>query len=229
MTSKNSVAAQNRFIYYPNHLVRMPGPGGSVFRNLYNFFTEPVFKGMISGMYHELWKPRRPRDLKDESVGSFISRRFGSPLADNILSAVFHGIYAGDIYQLSARSIMPQLWHLEGRNWSKEGSEPIESSVVVGMGQDMMQDKTKVLAQNADLINYYKKNTLPSKMKEIGFSSVYTFKRGIGQLAESLATELKRKSNVTIQKNTMVKTLELARTTNVKASSTPKPEDVRSN
>ena len=97
MTSKNSIAAQNRFIYYPDHLVRMPGPGSS---------------------FLQTTKPQRPGHLQDESVGSFLTRRFGSALADNVVSAIFHGIYAGDIYKLSARAIVPSLWATEIRNQS---------------------------------------------------------------------------------------------------------------
>lgn len=227
MTSKNSVAAQNRFIYYPDHLVRMPGPGGSIPGNLYSFFTEPVFKGLVSGLWKETRTPRRPKDLMDESVGSFISRRFGSPLADNMVSAIFHGIYAGDIYQLSARSILPQQWHLEGRDWSKEGPDSQKSSVIVAMAQNFMQDETEILAHDALFIDYYKTRKLRSKVKEIGLSSVYTFKRGIGQLTESLGNKLKERSNVTIHKNTVIKTLELARTTNRTGSTSSKPDSVR--
>jgi protoporphyrinogen/coproporphyrinogen III oxidase len=65
------------------------------------------------GILSEPTKPGRDPSIKDESVGDFLTRRFGSAIADNFASAVIHGIYAGDIYKLSVRTAMPLLSHLE--------------------------------------------------------------------------------------------------------------------
>jgi protoporphyrinogen/coproporphyrinogen III oxidase len=68
------------------------------------------------GILGEPTKPGRDPGTKDESVGDFLTRRFGSAVADNFASAVIHGIYAGDIYKLSVRTAMPLLSHLESRS-----------------------------------------------------------------------------------------------------------------
>lgn len=52
----------------------------------------------------------------DESVDGFFSRRFGPTLANEMISAMIHGIYAGDTRRLSVRAVFPQLWEAE-REW----------------------------------------------------------------------------------------------------------------
>ena len=206
MTSKNSVAAQNRYLYYPDHLVRMPGPGLTFWEQASSVLTEPVFKGVLSGVFHECVQPQRSRELEDESVGSFISRRFGSSLADNIVSAVYHGIYAGDIYKLSARSILPKLWHYE-----KE-----DSSVMMGALRKATQGSNLFKKGDLELISNLKGRMQTQDGKwslgEENFdilcrSSVFTFKKGIGQLASRLESLLGARKNVKIMKNTWVNSL----------------------
>ncbi|GAA5943319.1 oxygen-dependent protoporphyrinogen oxidase [Sporobolomyces koalae] len=58
------------------------------------------------------------RDHGDESVDSFFSRRFGPVLASDMISAMIHGIYAGDSRRLSIRSVFPQLWQAERESGS---------------------------------------------------------------------------------------------------------------
>ena len=200
MTSKNSVAAQNRFIYYPDHLVRMPGPGSSLLQNFSNVFSEPIFKGTVAGALSEFTKPRRPEDLHDESVGSFVTRRFGSALADNIVSAVFHGIYAGDIYKLSARALVPSLWAIEWRN----------NSVVKGLLLQALQGMQPIAASDIDMIKTLQSQPIMSnKLEAVKKSSVFTFKGGIGELADRVESKLDQSDNVLILEDTDIRHIEL--------------------
>lgn len=191
-TSKTSPAAQNRFIYYPDHIVRMPGPGLSFLANARNILSEPIFKGTISGALSELMARQRPPDVQDESVGSFISRRFGSRLADNVVSAIFHGIYAGDIYKLSARSILPQLWHIESEKRS--------------ITYAMLDRRRLMSLADADLLRERKYQGGPVSEARIAAaeSSVFTFRGGIGELASRLEERLVESDNVHIQRETLV-------------------------
>lgn len=66
----------------------------------------------------EAFVSQRPASLKDESIGSFVDRRIDQRVANNLVSPVFHGIYAGDIWQLSARTLMAQAWMMEGLHGS---------------------------------------------------------------------------------------------------------------
>jgi len=198
MTSKNSAAAQNRFIYYPDHLVRMPGPGTSLFNNLSNIWSEPVFEGVIPGILTEVVKPTRPDDLQDESIGSFLARRFGSSMTDNIVSAVFHGVYAGDIYKLSARSILPEIWQLERRH----------NSIMKGVLSQVFGDPQPIAANDLDVVMDYQKQPPMSRLLEAAKrSSVFTFKGGIGDLAARLEAKLQENRNVKIKRKTLAKDL----------------------
>ena len=98
----------------------MPTPYGNPFAVIFgaakSLLLDPTFKGVLSSLLAEPTVSQRSDQLADESVGDFLRRRFGIAAADNLASAVFHGIYAGDIYQLSARTCLPRLWYLEGRD-----------------------------------------------------------------------------------------------------------------
>lgn len=200
-TPKSSPAAQNRFIYYPDHLVRMPGPGLSLLANLQNLWSEPVFNGTVTGALAEFATPKRPPMVRDESVGSFISRRFGLQLADNIVSAVFHGIYAGDIYKLSARSILPQMWHTE----SKKGS------ILYDMLDRRIGGYRLISPDDADLMKLrkYQDRPVSEARAAAAASSVFTFRGGIGELASRLEAELVKSGNVQLQTGTLVQDMKI--------------------
>lgn len=189
MTTKESVAAQNRFIYYPDHLVRMPGPGSSLLSSIITILREPVFKDVFSALLTEPFKPAQA-GVDDESIGSFISRRFKPALADNILSALIHGIYAGDIYQLSVRSIFPFLWYAERETKS------VVSAIGQGLSLRWPQDES-LKAQWA------KAAPVSDRIKDVRDSSVFTFKRGIGQLADRVVCKLREFPNVNIRLGTI--------------------------
>ena len=169
---------------------------------------EPVFKGVLRGFLGEPAQTRRILSLSDESIGSFLSRRFGSPVADNIVSAVLHGIYAGDIYQLSARSILPKLWLYEGQ----------DRSIMYGFGKAWSENAQPVPFQDSTVMAELQEKLFDSegkpldgveRLQEIQKSSVFTFKRGIGQLADSLESALKANPNVQVRIGTRIDALSL--------------------
>ncbi|KAI9824856.1 MAG: oxygen-dependent protoporphyrinogen oxidase [Thelocarpon impressellum] len=194
-TSKDSVAARNRFVYYPDHLVRMPGPGQSPLDMLGALFSEPVFEGAVWGFMGETFRPARPREVEDESVGAFISRRVGPAVADNIVSAVFHGIYAGDVYQLSASSLLPLQWLYEGRAGSITAG-----FWTLGKGVQRLFER-----RDADIIWEYESRGGASGVPGIMDASVFSFKRGIGTISEALEKALRGARNVSIKTQTAVK------------------------
>jgi protoporphyrinogen/coproporphyrinogen III oxidase len=52
--------------------------------------------------------PRRDGD-EDESIGSFVRRRFGEEAVDYLAEPLLAGIHAGDVEQLSIRALFPRL------------------------------------------------------------------------------------------------------------------------
>lgn len=186
----NSPAARNRFVYYPDHLVKMPGPGQSFYDMLWRLMTEPAFKGLWTAA-HEYTRPPRTADIEDESISSFLTRRLGSPhLGNNLVSAVFHGIYAGDIDKLSARSLMAKPYHME-----KVAGSLSEAFMFSRRG-----NYSWALTKDCEL-----RRELGPKVEELtdelALASVFSFKKGIGTLTDALEKSLRGNPNVQFRTN----------------------------
>ncbi|KAJ5669466.1 hypothetical protein N7462_010536 [Penicillium macrosclerotiorum] len=207
-TSKRSPAALNRYIYYPDHLVRLPTPDPalSVSDNIRNVFralmNEPLFEGLLPALILEHTKPARPPSMwqSDESVSQFISRRFNSHVAENLVSAVMHGIYAGDIDGLSAQALLGGMRNLEdgGILYS------LITNSILGKKTRLMDDflavdaiakSPEALDQSQDIFNVIKT------------ASTFTFKRGTQQLIEGLVGALQASSKITIKTKSEITTM----------------------
>lgn len=170
----------------------MPSVGGSLFGSFSSFLREPVFNGLFRSIFNEPRQPSRPDDLVDESVGSFLSRRLGSSLVpDNIVSAVYHGIYAGDIYQLSARSLLPVAWELEGRYGTLAKAYWAQ---LRGKGAlPLLEEDLPLLKQKSPI--------------SMTGQSVYTFTGGLQDLTDALVAALENNPEIEIRKETDVEKL----------------------
>lgn len=130
--ARNSPVAAIRYIMYPRHLIGLPAFNSTVvrrnmasvpapstlgLRRLVRFgslvATEPLFSKLVSGVLRDMITARRPKGLEDDSIGRFVTRRWGSDFANNFMSAIIHGLYAGDIDELSMKALMPKMWELE--------------------------------------------------------------------------------------------------------------------
>jgi oxygen-dependent protoporphyrinogen oxidase len=65
----------------------------------------------------ELFVPRR-RDQADESIGAFMTRRFGREATDYIAEPLLAGIHAGDVDRLSIRALFPRFTDAEAAHGS---------------------------------------------------------------------------------------------------------------
>jgi oxygen-dependent protoporphyrinogen oxidase len=71
-------------------------------------FTTKVISG--KGKLRALAEPFISKGTsEDESVGAFLERRIGKEAVEYLVDPVFSGIYAGDIYQISKKEILPKL------------------------------------------------------------------------------------------------------------------------
>jgi oxygen-dependent protoporphyrinogen oxidase len=157
--------------------------------SLASFWTSPVGSQLISAVLGEFWAtPNRPFAATDESVDSFLSRRFGPEIARVFASAMIHGIYAADSRKLSVRAAFPSLWEAETRG---------NGSVVWGFM------KSPSPAQEL------KYEISPELKKIMENTSVYSFKDGISTLTNALAAELKQDKNVDLRVGDAVVSLEL--------------------
>ncbi|KAF1957964.1 Protoporphyrinogen oxidase [Byssothecium circinans] len=129
VVSKNDPVASNRYIYYTNRLVRLPvanmvksvahvpAPERFGLRRLWTLMrmllTEPLFSGLLTGLLRGIFTKRPEYVVDDDSAYNLLSRRLGKKVTNNFFSAVYHGLYAGDMCDLSARALCPGLWSTE--------------------------------------------------------------------------------------------------------------------
>jgi oxygen-dependent protoporphyrinogen oxidase len=194
----------------------MPGPEPNVTplehiqKTLKLIWNEPVFDKLFAGLLHDIYtQPRHATEwANDESVADFIGRRFHPKVADNLVSAVYHGIYAGDIDQLSAQMLMGSIRDLEG------GTGGVGSFVPGGIFSSMVarafsrkkscaiDDYLAVdaISGSPELSKYqHELNKIVAK------ASTFTFKNGVGQLIDALVTSLETSGKVKIALNSDLK------------------------
>ncbi|KAF8830604.1 hypothetical protein HHX47_DHR2001142 [Lentinula edodes] len=183
-TPVTSSATKNRYLQIPETqgLITLPNTLTSV-------FSPPMRTMLLPHVLKEPVKRRnRPSGITDESVDSFMTRRFGPIFARTFGSALVHGIYAADSRQLSVRAAFPSLWAMEDRGWG---------SVVRGA----------LLPDTASPRVDYDVGDIPDMMKNV---SVYSFTDGIGTLTGALATRLQNQPNVEILCDTPISSLGVA-------------------
>ncbi|TIB16003.1 hypothetical protein E3P89_00527 [Wallemia ichthyophaga] len=186
-SSKTSSAARNRYIYHPDNLNRLPSsllaiPGA--------LLRHKTLRSIPRAIWNDLTTPpqQQQHDEHDESVDSFFRRRFGDRIADDIASAVIHGIYAADSRQLSLRFAFPLLHKLEQRAGS------VVRGAFRGVGVDAREKALEEDIRSA---------ISPSLTHAMQNASIFAFKEGIAQLVTWLEGALQH-SNVAIHTSTAV-------------------------
>lgn len=200
---KNSAAAYNRFIYYPDYLVRLPGsiPGLSrsdaLWTNLRTIRQEPVYKGVFKTVWKSIWNgPRDPKyRFQDESVAEFTSRVATQDIADNLVSAILHGIYAGDIDRLSAMTLAG---HVRDKNFGNEG-------FILANLRDANRTHYLDPYMAFESVTHKRPLDYGSKLRELIRDSIaISLKNGIAQLADGLAAALRKSKKVNLLTNSEV-------------------------
>ncbi|CAG8532970.1 31_t:CDS:2 [Ambispora leptoticha] len=200
--SSSHSASKKRYIYYPDKLNELPS---SFFGALTSLFTLPVLKGIIPGLLREPFVPKRKlhdndKDFDDESIHSFVSRRINSHIADNMISALIHGIYAGDVTKLSVRSTFPLLYYSERKYGSLLKAMLVKSNkknndnIIPISHQDQILQRTLV-EQNKELL------------KSVQGISMYSFRDGVEELVSAIESELAASEKVEIIRGQAVKNL----------------------
>lgn len=181
----------------------MPGPKqadesliGAIWKNLITVLSEPVFAKVFSSVFNEPSVETRSKTVEDESVGAFVARRWDPALANNLVSALFHGIYAGDIWKLSAKSIMAGPWRMEIKY------DNLFSSMYAGAVQRQSWGFCDDIALHMNLQEVEWDDKIKTGMRDC---SVFTFKHGLGQLTEKMVERLEQRENVQILRSTTVR------------------------
>lgn len=204
-TKRTDPGAKNRFIYFPDRLNRLPSEAPGL-GHLFSLWRTGILDGFL-GMVMEPLQPKRPASLSDETVGSFLARRVDKSIANNIISAVFHGIYAGDIWQLSAKTLLSMGWQLEGRYGTALGGffrmqseSPNSQQQVIAHPYDV--EVARAVNEDIDISLEFAKN--------LNEASVFTFKDGLQTLVKGLQEAMEKTGNIDIKLNTPVSSFKMA-------------------
>ncbi|CCM00243.1 uncharacterized protein FIBRA_02272 [Fibroporia radiculosa] len=177
---RTAPAARNRFLHLPGTHGLLPIPN-----SLFSLLTSPFTRVLLPAVFWDaLTGSNRPSGKSidaefDESVDSFLARRFGSDFARTFGSALVHGIYATDARLLSMRAAFPSLYELETR-----GGGSVVRGAIRG-----------AFAHKAENNNKYDTGNVESMMKSM---SVFSFRDGIQTLTNALEGALKGRDNVEI-------------------------------
>jgi oxygen-dependent protoporphyrinogen oxidase len=208
-------AADARYVYYPDHLVKLPSGErtiSNVVGSIRSFLTEPIWTGcfgaglkwsthfqrlpeLIEAKRHRIKDPRSAFD-KDESVAEFLTGIFDeehSQPISNLVSAMLHGIYGGDVFKLSAKqTIFDRFWwhtnfpQHEGLLWMAKKEFYLQYDIIDGPNGP----KVIEFAENARKHN------------------LLAFEDGLVTLVDELTKDLVGRKNVTIRYATPVTALE---------------------
>ncbi|KAG0215044.1 hypothetical protein BGX33_001541 [Mortierella sp. NVP41] len=184
--SKTSPAAMNRYIYSHKTLHKLPS-------SIMGALTHPLLAAKIPRAGLDLVKGGSGQE--DESIQDFVTRRFGKGFSDDLISAMVHGIYAGDVSKLSVRSTFGMLYHME----KDYGS--IVLGLLMGGGGAVetpwdLTLKEKIVKEMPDLQEF------------VGKTSIYSFTDGLEELSRSLERDLVKGGRVKIHKDSFVEKLD---------------------
>ena len=153
---KQSMRTNARFIYLNGKLQEVPiGPGGLIKTEL---LSGKAKRGLLKEMFR-----KANRSKEDESLASFIRRRLGDEILNNMVTPFISGVYAGDPEQLSLQAIFPILYDLERE-----------------YGSIMVGGVRRILGGN-------KKKGPSQKSEKQRSRNLCSFRNGLGSLPEKIA------------------------------------------
>lgn len=200
-----------------------PTPLPGSLNEIMAFMMSPRSKGIKLAPFRDLIMGARKPHIRDESVESYISRRFGKSVAARFLSAIMRGIYAADISKLSARSVAKL-----GKTYSLEVDNPSMISAMIsgsGRGFDAYAAKSQIALLHA-LVNLPYENSTAEMSKY----TVGVLNGGISTLANLIEKDLNENfANVKVMKSSGVSGISLAEdgeSVIVKTKSDTQPNDI---
>ncbi|RLV94554.1 Protoporphyrinogen oxidase [Spathaspora sp. JA1] len=188
---KKSAANRKYIISESGDIVEIPNSISTLFKFLSK--VSVVDPKLVWGVLKEPFvKPK----VEDETIEEFIKRRFGSSIvSDNVVSAVIHGIYAGDVAKLSVGSIFPGLKQIEQESGSiirhlfkKKKSQTQTISPELKKYEELVSPQANFTTLLSDLKN----------------APMITLQHGLGTLPCKLTEYLTNTNNITFHYNTPV-------------------------
>uniref|UniRef100_A0AAG5CTR1 Protoporphyrinogen oxidase n=1 Tax=Anopheles atroparvus TaxID=41427 RepID=A0AAG5CTR1_ANOAO len=170
--SSSHTAARNRMIYAKGKLNLLPSSLSGILKTV-----PPFTKPLYFAAFRDLFAGRSKTPLKDESMYSFVERRFGKEIADYAVSAMLCGICAGDAKEISVKFLMKELFEREQRH----------GGVIKGLLKEAFQNRNKKPAQQPTPMG-----ALAAQAKAENWS-IYSIRGGLQALPECLAGDLSGK------------------------------------
>uniref|UniRef100_A0A182W2Z5 Protoporphyrinogen oxidase n=1 Tax=Anopheles minimus TaxID=112268 RepID=A0A182W2Z5_9DIPT len=174
--SSNHTAARNRMIYAKGKLNLLPNSLGGLLKTV-----PPFTKPLYFAAFRDLLAGRSKTALNDESMYSFVERRFGKEIADYAVSSMLCGICAGNAKEISVKFLMKDLFEREQRH----------GGVLLGLLKEGLQNRNKKQSENVT-----KTTTTVSSLADRAKAenwSIYSIRGGLQTLPETLADDLRAK------------------------------------
>lgn len=119
-----------------------------------------------------------------------------------------HGIYAGDVWQLSARTLLANAWKLEGLYGSVwrgmirlQQESPVPEQVSLYHPHDM--DALKAMREDIKLEDKF--------VEQLGESAMFSFRNGLQEMVKALQRKLEENNQVRIMPNSPVESYNMAK------------------
>ncbi|EGW32288.1 uncharacterized protein SPAPADRAFT_55778 [Spathaspora passalidarum NRRL Y-27907] len=193
----NSPANKKYIMNQAGEVVQVPNSISTLFKFLTK--VNVVDPSLVWGILKE---PFVKPNLEDETVEQFIKRRFGSDvLTDNVVSAIFHGIYAGDVGKLSVSTVLPQLKDMER-----------ESGSIIRHILKLMRAKKKETGLSSNLQTY--ESLISPNANFVGLKTqakncpMVSLQHGLEVLPHQLTEYLAKRDNITFHYNTPITELD---------------------
>jgi len=148
--------ANRRYLYRHQTLQAMP-------TSLASLLKSSLFPMILKGATKDLFARRS--DQEDETIESFVSRRLGAQIANELFDPLTSGIYAGDIKQLSMKACFPQIYQWENTN----------RSLIKGA-----------------LLSKKRQEPMTPFEQQVSKGALFSFKKGMQTLTDTLANRLER-------------------------------------
>lgn len=178
---KSDPAARNRYILINNSLFKMPTSPWKLLTQ-----TSGPLKGLLSAILKE---PFQPKATGPESIDSFITRRFNKNISDNFVSALVHGIYAGDHSQLDVQSTFNSLWRLEQEH----------GSIILGAFKNAFKTFLQSYSKTPFNEFAYSSKEAQEFAHRIQKSSIYSFKHGLQTLSNALVVDIQGRGVIVVK------------------------------
>lgn len=192
---KTDPSVKNRYIYYDGKINTLPSGLASMLLKKPPVFKSVILAGALEPFKSSRFKNGEPKDGKeDESMYDFMKRRFNQHTAINLMGAVAHGVYAGDVKQLSIQSTLRMLYEAEKNH----------GSVIVGMMRGAAN--TSTMRERGMAVRSRDKD--PEWFGRMEKMSVLGFKDGMETLPDRLRAWLEQCPNVEIIQNDPVESIE---------------------